>query len=138
MTAAMATGPAAPTVPRAERTLAGACFRLAVVLLRLPLRRSVATVGWISRCTARPASVAEAEAAVAAVRAATRRYPGRAACLERSLATVLLTGLHRRRVSWCVGARLLPYAGHAWIEVDSHPVGEPAAPDRPYLPLFRV
>jgi hypothetical protein len=32
----------------------------------------------------------------------------------------------------------MPYAGHAWIEVDAEPIGEPSAPDRPYLVLVRI
>lgn len=72
------------------------------------------------------------------VRRSARWFPGRAACLENSLAAALAALLTRRSVDWCIGARLMPYAAHAWIEVEGAPVGEPWEPDRPYLLLQRT
>ncbi|MEV2276245.1 lasso peptide biosynthesis B2 protein [Nocardiopsis sp. NPDC049922] len=64
--------------------------------------------------------------------------PGRATCPENSLAATITTLLIRRRVDWCIGARLMPYAAHAWIEVSDEPAGEPREPDHPYLLLQRT
>jgi hypothetical protein len=58
--------------------------------------------------------------------------------LENSLAAVLAAAARGRVVDWCIGARLAPFASHAWIETDGNPVGEPANPDRPYLLLLRI
>lgn len=44
----------------------------------------------------------------------------------------------RRRVVWCIGARLMPYTAHAWIEADGRAIGEPLPPDRPYLLLLQT
>ncbi|KAF6569857.1 lasso peptide biosynthesis B2 protein [Paenibacillus polymyxa] len=46
-------------------------------------------------------------------------------CLRRSLAVVVATWLKRRSVSWCTGYALEPFRAHAWVELNSIPVGEP-------------
>jgi hypothetical protein len=65
------------------------------------------------------------------VRRAACWYPGRAACLERSLAAVLLAIAVRRRLDWCLGAVPDPYRFHAWVAVAGTPVT--AADDDPAL-----
>lgn len=120
-----------------DRCLACGCLLGAVVLLRTPFPRLLATIAWLQQRTPRAANAQQAAEFVAAVAAAGRSARGRVACLERSLAVTLLGVVRRRRVEWCIGARLLPYATHAWIEVDGRPVGEPAT-DRPYLLLLRA
>lgn len=64
--------------------------------------------------------------------------PGRAACLETSLAATLTAAARGRRVHWCLGARSAPFATHAWIETAAGPAGEPANPDRPFHLLLRI
>ncbi|MBV9845821.1 MAG: lasso peptide biosynthesis B2 protein [Kutzneria sp.] len=123
---------------RRDRLLAPLCLTLASSLLRLRFGRVLAIARWTTRRCRRPATLAEATSMTSAIRAAARHRAGRVACLERSLATVILAGLHRRSVQWCIGARLMPYASHAWIELDGHPVGEPEHRDRPYHVLVRV
>ncbi|WP_223830465.1 lasso peptide biosynthesis B2 protein [Nocardiopsis quinghaiensis] len=135
----MALPPSPGSRPRRRYRCAGLLgFVLAVVLLRLPLKRSVDLVGRLKRGVARSATVEEAEAVVGAVRRAAHWFPGRAACLENSLAAALACLFTGRSVDWCIGARLMPYAAHAWIEVGGVPVGEPSEPDRPYLLLQRT
>ncbi len=139
MSSHMALPPPQPARTRLHHRLAGLLgFVLAVVLLRFPLEHSVAFVEKLKRRTVRPATREEAEAFVAAVRRSAHWFPGRAACLENSLAVALAALLTRRFVDWCIGARLMPYAAHAWIEVEGTPVGEPSEPDRPYLLLQRT
>jgi hypothetical protein len=120
------------------------CYRLAgiigfcaaILILRLlPFPRATALVARLGRRIP-PANTAEAEAAVNGARRAGRYFPGRAACLETSLAAVLAALIHHRRPDWCIGARTLPYAAHAWIEAETTPVGEHT--DRPYRVLVRV
>lgn len=124
--------------PRLPHRLLGALgFWSAVLLLRFPLKYSVKTLAALKRRT-RPASVPEAADAVAAARAAARRFPGRAACLELSLAAALTGILMRRAVDWCIGVRLMPYAAHAWVEAEGTPVGEQEEPDRPFIVITRT
>ncbi|MER8234318.1 lasso peptide biosynthesis B2 protein [Streptomyces sp. NPDC094049] len=44
-----------------------------------------------------------------------RVVPGRAACLEESLAAYLTAALTGRRVAWVLGVRFVPQGAHAWI-----------------------
>lgn len=90
-----------------------------LVLLLLPFHLILAIVGVMTRtwCT-RPTNIVEALNTVAAVEAAANRYPGRAACLERSLAAVVTAAFLRRRISWVIGVVENPSRFHAWVEVD--------------------
>ncbi|WP_236700605.1 lasso peptide biosynthesis B2 protein [Allosalinactinospora lopnorensis] len=103
-------------------------FAIAILLLRFPVKYSVAIVGKLRQGAPKPATLNEAAAAVAASRTAAHWFPGRAACLETSLAAVIAALLLRRSLGWCIGARLMPYAAHAWVEAQGHPVGEAHAP----------
>lgn len=137
MTTPMALRPPAQTVTVLDRYLARWCLCLATALLRMPFPRLLATVTWLQQRTTREATTEHAMEFTAAVAVAGRPVRGRVACLEGSLAVTLLAVLRCRRVDWCIGARLLPYASHAWVEVGGQAVGEPAT-DRPYLLLLRV
>lgn len=131
-------GPTRP-LPRTDRLAALAVFAIAVVLLRLPFARLTRLVAMIKTvCCRRDATPDEAEIAALAAHAAGRWFPGRAACLENSLAAVLVAAAKGRAVEWCIGARTAPYASHAWIQTRGRPAGEPAETDRPYLLLLRI
>jgi hypothetical protein len=122
-----------------DRLLAPLCLTLAAQLVpRLGFARVVALARWNARTGRRSATASEAASITTALGEAARHRSGRIACLERSLAAVLLAGLRRRRVTWCIGARLMPYGSHAWIEVDGQPIGEAFSDDRPYQVLLRV
>jgi hypothetical protein len=101
-------------------------FRAALWLVRLT-RGGRSRFAWCRR----PASEPEAEAVIGAVAWAARRYPGRAACLEQSLAAVLLVAAGRRRLDWCLGAATDPYRFHAWVEAAGRPVQSPADQQAP-------
>ena len=55
-------------------------------------------------------------------------YPRRVFCLERSIATTLLLRRHGIIAELVLGARMLPFKSHAWVEVDGVPVN-----DKPYM-----
>jgi hypothetical protein len=108
---------------------------VAVLVLRLPFRWTTALAGMLAH-GGRPATYEQATHYVEAARRAARWYPGQAACLETSLNAVIAARLCGKRLDWCIGARQLPYAAHAWVEAAGEPIGEP--PDRPYLLLVRM
>lgn len=101
--------------------VAGAWLALcaADILLRCSFRLSFIAVRTSRRAWCRQsATPGQAGLAVAAVSRAARCYPGRAACLEQSLAAVLLAALFRRKIDWCLGSAMdPPYRFHAWVEV---------------------
>lgn len=106
---------------------------ICIVLASVVVRRSFRTALWLvsaSRrrwCRTEP-DLGAARRAVAAVSRAARLYPGRAACLELSLAAVLLAALRRRRLDWCFGSAANPYQFHAWVELDGRAVPVPGRP----------
>ncbi|MER6410051.1 lasso peptide biosynthesis B2 protein [Streptomyces humidus] len=90
---------------------------VALLLIRLPFGVLVHTVDRAARWRCgREATSREAADALAVVRSAAECYPGRAACLELSLATVAVLALRGRRAVWCVGVAEDPYRFHAWVE----------------------
>ena len=61
------------------------------------------------------------------MRHTSRLWPGRAACMETSLGSVLAAALLGRRLNWHIGARFTPppVEYHAWAELpDTGPIGE--------------
>lgn len=72
---------------------------------------------------ARPATRAEALAARSDVVSVSRRAAG-PYCLERSIAAALLARLRGNWPDWVSGVSLMPFAAHAWIEVEGQAVGE--------------
>jgi len=88
----------------------------------------------VHRLTRRPASLPSAERVLAAVRGAARWWPGRAACAEVSLATVLLLAASGHRATWVIGARFAPDGAHAWVVADQMVVGGPEPDGWPYHP----
>ncbi|MFG2564714.1 lasso peptide biosynthesis B2 protein [Streptomyces sp. NPDC048567] len=112
----------------------------ALVLLRcLPVRLVVRAACLAGRLPGRAASPEEADAVCTAVRRAVWWWPGRAACLEESLAAYLAAALTGRRVAWVLGARFAPQGAHAWIATTGAVHGQEAA-DRvwPYRAALTV
>ncbi|WP_327413893.1 lasso peptide biosynthesis B2 protein [Streptomyces sp. NBC_01233] len=113
---------------------------LALVLLRcLPIRFTIAAAMTATRLPGRHATIADAERLHSAVQRATRAWPGRAACLEESLAVYLAAALSGRRVRWVLGASFMPRNAHAWVEAEGTVIGQDAA-DRvwPYAAALQV
>jgi hypothetical protein len=116
--------------------------RCALVLLavraRLKARGFGPTVAWARRTAARAHGAglapAEVERAAYHVAVAAAFFPGRAVCLEQSLALYLL--LRRRGVpaELRLGVQVYPFYAHAWVELDGEPVNE----DRETVEKFRA
>jgi hypothetical protein len=56
-------------------------------------------------------------------------YWKEAPCLQRSAATACLLKKYGVRAQMVIGAQLMPFKAHAWVEVDGHVVN-----DKPYTP----
>ncbi|WP_017623645.1 lasso peptide biosynthesis B2 protein [Nocardiopsis chromatogenes] len=114
-------------------------FVIALAALRLfPLRVCLALARAGAVVTPRFAGTEEAEMILAALDRVARHYPGRAACLENSLAAHLTGVLLRRRFTWCIGSRFSPCEPHAWVEAQGRPVREDGATDRPLYAAIRI
>lgn len=141
--AAQMTMAAEPVRDEGDRSLHGAVtavlglFALlgALLLIRLPLRSVSRTVSWTARTWCwREATPEQASASLAAVRRAAWWYPGRAACLELSLAALGVLALTGRRGVWCIGTADDPYRFHAWVEAQGVAI---ASPDEYGITEFR-
>jgi len=61
-------------------------------------------------------------------RSCVRLLPEEVLCLQRSVATTLLLRRSGVRAEMVIGAQLLPFRSHAWVEVDGAVVN-----DKPYM-----
>ena len=98
-------------------TLTGACTTLVVwfALRLLRFNHVTATVRLLARTPRRFATTDETLRALYTVDAGAALLPVRVACLERSLAAVVLLTARRRGITWCMGVRTPPLASHAWV-----------------------
>ncbi|UJW32700.1 lasso peptide biosynthesis B2 protein [Saccharothrix sp. AJ9571] len=110
-------------LPLRRRVPALLAVGAARLLLRLPPAR-LRRVLEFARRAARPATAEQALAARTAVVAVSLRCAGRG-CLQRSIAAALYCRAHGTWPTWCTGVRTHPFAAHAWIQVEGHPIGEP-------------
>jgi hypothetical protein len=61
-------------------------------------------------------------------------YVKRALCLQRSAALAVLLRRHGRPAEMVIGAQMLPFLSHAWVEVEGQVVN-----DKPYMTdIFQV
>ena len=107
----------------------GRCaLTLLAVRARLKARGFGPTVAWARRAAGRVRGAglapAQVERAAYHVAVAAAFFPGRAVCLEQSLALFLL--LRRRGVpaELRLGVQVYPFYAHAWVEVGGEPVNE--------------
>ncbi|HEV7828812.1 MAG TPA: lasso peptide biosynthesis B2 protein [Pseudonocardiaceae bacterium] len=110
-------------LPLRQRPAALISVGVARILANLPPRRIRAVLTMLRRGAA-PATYQQAKDARDAILAVSVRCSGRY-CLQRSLATTALCRIRGVWPTWCTGVRTAPFVAHAWVEVDSEPVGEP-------------
>jgi hypothetical protein len=94
---------------------------IAVIKLRLRFSGPGRTLRWIRRqVSPSTLSVAQQEMTVRDIERVVARacawYPGRAECLERSLALLLLLVRRGITATFCMGVHPKPFTAHAWIE----------------------
>ena len=105
-----------------------ACFAtLAATRGSLKLAGFRRTVRWAQRLGRFTDPVADRDGVAEQARGvavAAAFFPGRAICLEQSLALYVL--LRRRRIPAVlrIGVQPYPFAAHAWVEIDGNPVYE--------------
>jgi transglutaminase superfamily protein len=111
----------APSVARC--TLA-----LLAVRARLKARGFGPTVAWARRIGARVAgpglTPVEVERTAWHVAVAGAFFPGRAVCLEQSLALYVLLRRRGAPAELRLGVQVYPFYAHAWVELNGQPVNE--------------
>lgn len=101
----------------------------AVSVARLSLRLAgfSRTMTWVSRLAprlARRTPRGTADGIVRSVAVAAAFFPGRAICLEQSVAGYLLLRRWGHDVALRVGVQPYPFRAHAWVELDGRPLLE--------------
>jgi hypothetical protein len=119
-------------------SVARCALMLLAVRARLKARGFGRAVAWARRrgdlASAARLAGDEVERTAYHVAVAAAFFPGRAVCLEQSLALYVL--LRRRGVpaELRVGVQVYPFHAHAWVELDGEPVNE----DRELVEKFRA
>lgn len=114
------------------RLFTRAMLALAMVRVHLKTRgfgATIAAAGRWGRPRPSPAgdrSFGSTETIALAIARAGAFFPGRAICLEQSLALYILLRRANVDASLRVGVETMPFAAHAWVEVDGQPVNEPS------------
>lgn len=110
-----------PLILRVRPLLSVALSQVAVRFLN-PARLE-GVLRWLAK-GARPATESEAIEARRRVVAVSERCAGQY-CLERSVAAAIYLRTKGRWATWVSGVCLVPFAAHAWLEVNEQPVAEP-------------
>ena len=118
-----------------QRTVAGSLLlklacALALVGVYLHLRvlgfgRTIVRAQLIARSPRYQASaglVEKAREVASVVERLAALFPGRARCLEQSIAVFVVLRWHHMPADLQIGARLLPFSAHAWVEIGGEPV----------------
>ncbi|GAA2969349.1 hypothetical protein GCM10010519_00590 [Streptomyces lactacystinicus] len=105
---------------------------------RTGMRHALSLLGAANARNIRPATLREATRAVTTVRRAGWYSPGRTACLEESVAAVLLLASRRLGVRWCHGIASDPIRLHAWVQtMNGDDVAEPSS-THAYTPVLTI
>jgi hypothetical protein len=119
-------------------------FDASVLLLRFELVMTVSGVRSVWRIVkshepryGSPSSRPTTATLCRAIDIACAFYPKRVLCLQRSAATVLLLRRHGIAAELVIGAQILPFRSHAWVEVDKCPVGDKSYVSTLYQELER-
>jgi hypothetical protein len=118
------------------------CFTLlAATRAGLSLLGLQRTLGLVKRVTGRSrAGVARGSATetARAVATAAAFFPGRAVCLEQSIALYLLLRRRGFHAALRIGVQPYPFQAHAWVELDGEPLNETEEMVRKFVAFPRV
>ena len=100
---------------------------LAITLSRASLRfggfkRALRWSRWLARRLARTDRRGTPDEVAHAVAVAAAFFPGRAICLEQSVACYVLLRRYGHPADLRVGVQPYPFRAHAWVDVDGRPV----------------
>lgn len=127
--------------PLAGTLTAAAALAVALAVTRrhrTGMRHALTLLSATGARTVRPATLQEATRAVTAVRRAGWYSPGRTACLEESVAAVVLLASWRLGVRWCHGVASDPIRLHAWVQtMNGDNVAEPSSTGA-YTPVLTI
>lgn len=83
---------------------------------------------WVRRRAIARATPVQADAICRAMDIASVFYPKRVLCLQRSAGTAILLRRYGVPAEMVIGAQMLPFKSHAWVEV-----GGVVVSDKPYM-----
>jgi hypothetical protein len=87
-------------------------------------KRSVRLAQWLGRRGRADRSLGSADEVVRSVAVAAAFFPGRAVCLEQSIAAYVLLRRRGHPALLRVGVQPYPFRAHAWVELGGRPVLE--------------
>jgi hypothetical protein len=135
--------PVMPLSPPAEPSAFSCALTLLMVAFWLRvagLRRTLTAADWLGR-RARPAAEPSPEFLVGVVRkvaTAAAFFPGRALCLEQSIALYLELRRSGVPARLRIGAQPYPFAAHAWVEYGGELVGTSYDQVSKFVPFDRL
>ncbi len=100
----------------------------------LGFRRTLRLVRWAAGPATRPRR-GTVERGARSVAVAAAFFPGRAVCLEQSLALYLLLRRRGHPAVLKIGVQPYPFEAHAWVEIDGRPVFENEDALSKYVPF---
>ena len=101
----------------------------------LGFRRTVRFARWFGERTAVGAGTGVPAESARAVATAAAFFPGRAVCLEQSVALYLILRRRRHPAALRLGVQPYPFQAHAWIELDGRPMLENEDVLQKYIPF---
>jgi transglutaminase superfamily protein len=127
-----------PKLPSVARCI----LAIAAIKILLGVAGSGATIRWIKQrtanCATHPTTPEDVVALEYAVAMAAALYPGRAACLERSLVLFYLARRAGIPVTYHHGVQPLPLKAHAWVEYEGHVINDVVEFVNTFLPFPRI
>ncbi len=107
------------SVPRRVAIAGAIGLLIALALQRLPFWVQLEILIAIRRARAQRPALSDTRRLAAAVKRTARRYPGRAECMEQSMAAFIAGALLGAAPDWCHGGSLLDDSYHAWVQAES-------------------
>jgi hypothetical protein len=111
-----------------QRPSLAACFAVVAAtrasLKLLGFRRSIAITKRIAARFSTAERAGSAEEAARTVAMAAALFPGRAVCLEQSIALYLVLRRRGFPAQLRIGVQPYPFRAHAWVELDQRPIFE--------------
>ncbi|WP_193200332.1 lasso peptide biosynthesis B2 protein [Nostoc sp. MG11] len=120
-----ALNPISVKVNLVDRLKGLAAVTIAYTILRLlSMEKICSIITSLKHLCSHQIDIGEADLIWATVHKSSFLFSGRVACLEASLAFVILALSKGLSSTWCVGVATEPFRAHAWVEIDGKPFHE--------------